>query len=245
MAFLDVLAAATLVFAATSAGAAAVFAFLRVGSRAYAALMSFSAGVMAYSALEMMIGARSSLGGAGLFAFFAAGVALLLVLEKSLPHLHPHFRRDGVTLAGRKPALVAGTVALHNIPEGFAIASAFAGSPALGWTVTSAMALQDISEGLMVSAPMACYGMRLGRCFKFGALSGLIEAVSAIVGYLFLASLSWLTPFGLAFSAGAMAYVVFVELLPDAFIAGQRRVAALSFFAGAACAFGLAAVLAG
>ncbi|PIT85867.1 hypothetical protein COU36_00865 [Candidatus Micrarchaeota archaeon CG10_big_fil_rev_8_21_14_0_10_59_7] len=241
MAFLDVLAAAALVFAATTAGAAAVFAFLRVGTRAYAVLLSFSAGVMAYSSVEMLGEAHATLGDFWLFAVFLVGVIFLFTLEKSLPHIHPRFRGNSVTLP-RKPALIAGSVTLHNIPEGLAIASAFAGSPALGWTVASAMALQDVPEGLMVSAPLSCYGMRAGRCLKFGALSGAVEAVSAIIGYMFLASVSVVVPFGLAFSAGAMTYVVFVELLPDAFVTGQRRVAALSFFGGAACAFGLASV---
>ncbi len=47
----------------------------------------------------------------------------------------------------------------------------------------------------------------------------------------------------LAFSAGAMLYVILAELLPDAFRDGSERTAAVAFLAGFGVAFALASLL--
>jgi ZIP family zinc transporter len=176
------------------------------------------------------------------FSGIFLGLFVFLILEKLLPHVHLVIRKKQMSDSKKKAALVAGTVTIHNIPEGFAIASAFAGSSPLGWLVTTSIALQDIPEGLMISTPLACYGLDTRRCFGWGAFSGVVEFVAAVVGYLFLSTVKGVTPFALSFSAGAMSYVVLFELLPDAFN-GNRHIAAISFIAGIAVAFGLATLL--
>ena len=95
----------------------------------------------------------------------------------------------------------------------------------------------------MVSAPLLAYGVRKWRAFGFGLLSATVEGVSAILGYFFLSHFMSLIPLGLAFAAGAMSYVIFAELLPDAFRGGKEKVATLSFLAGAGMAFVMASVL--
>jgi ZIP family zinc transporter len=239
-ALLDVLSGSLLVLFATSAGALVVLAFRHVGRRAYAALLAFSAGVMAYSSVEMAAQAHSSLPGAALAASFIAGVALLIAMGRLLPHVHPSLKHGDAALPGRKAALVAGSITIHNVPEGLAVAAAFAGSPSLGWMVAGSIALQDVPEGLMISAPLACYGMKMNRAILFGLLSGVVEFLSAIAGFAFLAFAAPLVPYALAFSAGAMGCVVLFELLPDAFKDNHRYLAAASFAIGAAGAFAIA-----
>jgi ZIP family zinc transporter len=174
---------------------------------------------------------------------FVLGVAALVVFEKTLPHIHFLLRKKELAHPKKKVALIAGTITLHNIPEGVAIAAAFASSTPLGWLVTSAIALQDIPEGLMISAPLACYGMDLKTSIKFGVFSGVVEFLAAIVGYALLVVAQAVIPAALAFSAGAMAYVVFVELLPDAFAKKEESLVAVSFFGGIIMAFVIAALL--
>ncbi|MFH1306799.1 MAG: ZIP family metal transporter [Candidatus Micrarchaeota archaeon] len=144
----------------------------------------------------------------------------------------------------KKSVLLAGAIILHNVPEGLAVGFAFASSPALGWLVATSIAIQDIPEGLLVSAPLACYGMRNKPALGFGILSGVVEAIAAILGFLFLSALTPLVPLALSLSAGAMAYVILVELLPDAFRGGMERIAGVALIAGFGIVFLLSQILA-
>lgn len=239
----DFVLAALVVFLATSAGAAAA-AFLGCMEKGrYAALLAFAAGAMAYSAAEMLLQSHGLADDLTLAGGFLAGFVFLMAMEKLLPHAHRHITKRELEKSKKKSALIAGAIAIHNIPEGFAIATAFAASGPFGWFVTGAMALQDIPEGALASTPLACHGMGKGRAAMFGVFSGLVEGAAAVLGYLFLSSFLPLIPAALAFSAGAMIYVIFVEVLPDAMERGGERIAAAGFAAGALATFALASLL--
>lgn len=240
MALLDVFLGALVVFAATSAGALLILTFRRIGPLGYSILLSFSAGVMAYSAIEMLGASNSSSGAITAIFGLLLGVGSIFLMDRLLPHVHARIRGCEIEASKKKAVMLAGAITIHNVPEGFAVASAFASSNPLGWLVTASIALQDIPEGFMISAPLACYGVERKRALFFGCFSGFVEAVAALAGYFLLSLLSVLTPFGLAFSAGAMAYVILADILPDSFARGNRRAAGVSFIAGAACAFAIA-----
>ncbi|OIO22027.1 hypothetical protein AUJ17_00710 [Candidatus Micrarchaeota archaeon CG1_02_47_40] len=241
MAFFDLFLGALAVFFATSIGSAGVFFFCRRGLMrgSYPTLLAICAGIMLYTSGEMLLGSFGEAGLLGASMSFLLGLACLFFVEKWLPHLHFAIRKKKLDDSGKKTALIAGTIAIHNIPEGFAVASAFAHSTPLGWLITATMAAQDAPEGLLVSTPLACYGVGKYKAFFLGVFSGFIEGAAAIAGFLFLSFVSFLTPFALGFSAGAMFYVVFAELLPDSFRDGKIK--AIMFLAfGAIAGFALA-----
>lgn len=235
---------ALLVFIATAGGSLAAVFVGCVDRMKYAALLSFAAGAMAYTTVEMLLESHRIAGDIAVAGGFMAGFLFLMLMEKALPHAHMHITKKELAGGRKKAALVAGAIAIHNIPEGLAVATAFAASGPLGWFVASSIALQDFPEGAMVSAPLACYGIKRGRAVLFGALSGLVEGVAAVLGYLFLNSFTPLVAPALAFSGGAMAYVILVEILPDAVEGKRERIAAVAFACGAAATFGIARVLA-
>ena len=243
MAFTDVLFAAFLAAAATSLGALMVLPFKKAGCNLFPLLLSFSAGMMAYSAAEMLNQSHQTAGDLAVAIGFTLGMVALVVSEKLLPHIHLLVRKKKLTSEKKKVALVVGTVTLHNVPEGFAIASAFAGSTPLGWLVATAIAIQDFPEGFLVSGPLSCYGMEGKRSVQYGILSGIVEFGAAVMGFLLLSFISALTPFALSFAAGAMAYLIFAELLPDAFKKGFERGAAIAFILGIALTYTLASVM--
>ncbi|MFA6328319.1 MAG: ZIP family metal transporter [Candidatus Micrarchaeia archaeon] len=244
MAFFNLFLGASLAFAATTAGAALVLPLKGVRGKLFALLAAFSGGVMAFSALEMLLQSHAVSGDIVALAGLALGLCAFLALDRVLPHVHAFVRRAPMENEKRKAALLAGTITLHNIPEGFAIASAFAASPQLGWLVAGTMAIQDFPEGLIVSAPLMAYGLGTRHSFFWGAFSGFVEFLAAIAGFLFLSAVAPATPFALAFSSGAMAFVTFSELMPDALRAGGKAKAALVFLLGAAIACGLSLALA-
>jgi zinc transporter, ZIP family len=239
MAFFDLALGALLVLAATSAGALLVLMLRKINKPGYSAMLAFAAGMMAFSAIEMLGQSHSSGDDATVLAGLALGVLALFLSDRLLPHVHRHALGEDIKESKKKMVLIVGTIALHNIPEGFAIAAAFAQSNVLGWFVAASIAVQDFPEGALVSTPLAAYGMERKRSAGYGILSGAIEAGAAVAGYLFLSAAQGLVPLALSFSAGAMGYVVMSELLPDASEGGMERVAALSFLAGAALSFAL------
>jgi zinc transporter, ZIP family len=237
MVLVDVTLGALVVLVATSIGSSVVLCIRCINDFLYSALLAFCGGVMAFSVMEMFLQSRTSSGDIVSLLGLITGAIFLSLLDKILPHLHATIRKHELVAPKKKAALLAGAIALHNVPEGFAIASAFASSAQLGWLVTITIALQDIPEGLIVSAPLACYGMTTRRAVGFGILSGLVEAAAAILGYFALTLIRTLVPLALSFSAGAMLYVILVEMAPDAFKKGYERAAAFWLLAGFGGAF--------
>ena len=152
-------------------------------------------------------------------------------------HLQQHYARKdsalGLFIAG---VVMACAIALHNVPEGMTIGASYAsndgvmGSAALVLAVL--IGLHNIPEGMAVSVPLISGGMGRGKAVLITALSGAPTMIGALLGYL----LGEIGPMGLAlslgFASGAMLYVVFGEILPQAFIMYRSKLPAFSAIAG-------------
>ena len=130
-------------------------------------------------------------------------------------------------------------VTLHNLPEGMAVGAVCAGVLAgQGVTMTEAMvlslgiAIQNVPEGAIVSLPLQAEGMKKGRAFRLGVLSGAVEPAGAALVLLAARALVPALPWCLSFAAGAMIYVVIEELVPETCRGGTPGVGALLFAAG-------------
>jgi ZIP family zinc transporter len=131
-------------------------------------------------------------------------------------------------------------VRVHNIPEGMAVGAVVAGAMTgdSGITMASAaalalgMAIQNIPEGAIVALPMRADGMSRGRAFGNGILSGIVEPVAAVVMVLMYEYISSTLPYLLAFSAGAMLYVVVEELIPETQQGKHSNIGTIAFAVG-------------
>jgi ZIP family zinc transporter len=114
-------------------------------------------------------------------------------------------------------------VALHNLPEGMAVgvvaASWLTGnqsiSAAAALALSLGIALQNLPEGAIISMPLRSNGMKKGKAFTYGVLSGIIEPIGAIATILLAQFVVPVLPYLLSFAAGAMLYVVVEELIPE------------------------------
>lgn len=219
-------------FAGTVVGAATVlFARRGVSSRVQNALLGFAAGVMvAASVWSLIIPALELSASAGRLSWLPASVGILLgmlfllALDSLVPHMHPTTTTaEGPRSSlGRRQMLML-AVTLHNIPEGMAVGAVVAGamtgatdiSLAAAMALAVGMAIQNIPEGAIISLPLRADGLGRGRAFGYGALSGIVEPLSAAVMILLFEHISPALPYILAFSAGAMLYVVVEELIPE------------------------------
>lgn len=113
-------------------------------------------------------------------------------------------------------------VTLHNIPEGMAVGVVLASlltessivSLASCYALCLGIAIQNFPEGVIVSFPMYKSGYSRGKAFLYGVISALFELLGSIITLLFTKIITMILPYLLAVAAGAMLYVVVVELIP-------------------------------
>lgn len=234
----------------TALGASMVFFFRkRVSAGAQRIFLGFAAGVMVAAAVwSLLIPAIEEAESSGLPGWlpaaggFLLGVLFLLAMDYLMPHLHLGAQKpEGRSSSWKRTTLLIFAVTLHNIPEGmsvgllFAMAAQNGGDPGMfGMAVALAIGIgiQNIPEGAAVALPMLQEGMSAPKAFGLGALSGLAEPVFGILVVLFAGLISPYMPWMLAFSAGAMMYVVVEELIPEAHLGEHSNVGTLGVMAG-------------
>lgn len=195
------------------------------------ALLGFAAGVMiAASVWSLMIPAIELSAEQGNVAWlppavgFLLGIGFLLALDTVIPHLHVNSDKpEGKKSRLGKSTMLVLAVTLHNLPEGMAVGVVFAGATAAGASMSLAgafalsvgIALQNFPEGAIISMPLLGTGVSKRRAFAYGALSGVVEPIGAILTILLTRWIVPVLPYILAFAAGAMIYVVVEELIPE------------------------------
>ena len=219
-------------FIGTVIGSATVlFTKDKTSARMHNALLGFAAGVMvAASVWSLIIPALDLSADMGRLSWLPAAVGILLgmlfllALDSLVPHTHPGTEtREGVASSLGKRQMLMLAVTLHNIPEGMAVGAVVAGamtgntgiSIAAATALAVGMAIQNIPEGAIISLPLRGEGLSRKRAFGMGALSGIVEPISAFVMILLFEHIAGALPYLLAFSAGAMLYVVVEELIPE------------------------------
>ncbi len=130
--------------------------------------------------------------------------------------------------------VLAAAVALHNMPVGMAIGASFAGAAHSYGGVLAALiiGLHNIPEGMSIAAPLLAGGGKRAGAVGVAALSGLPTIIGALLGYGAGTMTPLLLAISLSFAAGAMLYVVFGELLPEAEHLWQNRLSGLSTMLG-------------
>ena len=236
-------------FVGTLLGAAFVlFAKGQMSGLLQKSLLGFASGVMVAASIWSLIlpalemsAEKESAAWVPAAVGIAVGMLFLLLLDNLIPHLHINSSEpEGVkTHLGRSSMLVL-AVTLHNIPEGMAVGVVAAGALAgdVSITMTGAMALsmgmaiQNIPEGAIISLPLRAEGNTRRRSFLYGALSGVVEPIAAIVTILLIDQMLPLMPYLLSFAAGAMLYVVVEELIPEAQQGHHSNVGTMTFAVG-------------
>lgn len=219
-------------FAGTMLGAAMVFLLKKeMSDKLQKALLGFASGVMiSASVWSLLIPAIDMAEKSGQIAWipavvgFLLGIGFLLLLDTIIPHLHMDSDKpEGKHAALKKSTMLILAVTLHNIPEGMAVGVVFAGILAGSSTITVAgafalaigIAIQNFSEGAIISMPLVSTGVSKPKAFLYGVLSGIVEPIGAVLTILLTSLITPVLPYILSFAAGAMIYVVVEELIPE------------------------------
>lgn len=124
-------------------------------------------------------------------------------------------------------------IAIHNFPEGIAAGVGFgAGNDAEAFLIAGGIALQNIPEGMVIIAPMLATGMKPKKTFLIAALTGALEVVGTLVGYFAVSIATFILPFALSFAGGTMLYVISDEMIPETHSHGAESGATFALIAG-------------
>lgn len=152
-------------------------------------------------------------------------------------HLEQHYiNKDNKFALFVAGVVMASAIALHNVPEGMTIGASYASNDGVMGTAAITLAvligLHNIPEGMAVSVPLIAGGMPKWKAVLITASSGIPTIIGALLGFI----LGEIGPMGLAlslgFASGAMLYVVFGEILPQAILMYHSKRPAFSAIGG-------------
>ncbi len=246
---MEILLGIMIPFLGTAAGAASVFFVKKeVPPVLQRIFLGFAAGVMvAASVWSLLIPAMDMSEHMGKLAFgpallgFLAGIGFLLFMDSVIPHLHIGDEKpEGRPCRLGRSAMLMLAVTIHNLPEGAACGAMFAGMLSGDSQVTMAgavalsigIAIQNFPEGAILALPLKSEGKSKWQAFGMGALSGIVEPLGAILAIGLASVVTPILPYLLAFSAGAMIYVVVEELIPEASEGGHSNIGTIAFAVG-------------
>lgn len=189
-------------------------------------VLAFSGGIMLAIVFQDLI--PEALGFGNIWSAFLGlilGILILGLMEKHLPHFHftssdscpkqASFIRSGI--------LLGIGIAMHNLPEGLAIGAGYAASEQLGWGLAIVLALHNIPEGMAMAGPMKAGQIAPRKILIYTGLAGLPMGLGTFLGAVFGGISEQFLSIALGFAAGAMLYIVFDGLLPDALEMKQGR----------------------
>ena len=206
-------------FLVTAIGSSLVFLFKNIKKSVMDICLSLSAGIMLsasfWSLLNPSIELSNKLNMSLVFVFigFLLGGLLILLGNKIYNKKNKN----------NNLSMLIFSITLHNIPEGLAIGVAF-GSILYnldGANITSALLLslgigiQNLPEGSAISLPLRREGLSRKKSFIIGSLSAIVEPIFGVIGAILAMQMQYILPFLLSFAAGAMIYVVVIELIPE------------------------------
>ena len=225
---------------ATIIGSVIGFLFKNISHRFSDIVLSFAAGVMLSAAVLGLILPSLEYGGAygllytipGIFA----GALCLNLIDKIVPHLHKLVGPDIEEHNNHnlsKVLLFVTAIAIHNLPEGIAAGVGFgSGNTSQALLIAGGIALQNIPEGMVIIGPMLAAGVSPRRTFIAAMITGLVEVVGTLIGYLAVSVASAILPFALAFAGGTMLYVISDEMIPETHAHGSERGATYALLVG-------------
>lgn len=188
---------------------------------ALAAGVMLAAAILGLVLPSLSYGGRASLAVtvAGIFAgaWFTRKMGNLLPQLERLAGVTP-----GQTPGSEGALLFVAAIILHKLPEGLAAGVGFgAEDPREALLIAGGIALQNIPEGMVVIVPMLSAGVSRGRALGCSVVTALVEMAGTMLGYGAVTLVQPLLPLALAFAGGSMLFVLVGQMLPKKESAGN------------------------
>lgn len=198
-------------------------------------ILGFSVGVMIFvSFVEFLMTSIKNIGFLYANVGFFVGVIIIYLLDLSIPHLYKEEKLGNGYKLKKSGMLVALGIAIHNLPEGFAVLFSSLSNIKLGVLIALAIALHNIPEGISVSLPVYYATKSKRKAFWYSFLSGMAEPIGAVLALSVF--YSFINGFNLNFMfavvAGIMVFISLDELLPTCFRYKEFHLSILGLFVG-------------
>ncbi|HEX9691911.1 MAG TPA: ZIP family metal transporter [Gemmatimonadales bacterium] len=209
---------------ATGLGALPFALVRRVSPHAVAYANAIAAGLMLGASFGLVV-EGTSFGRLETVIGVAVGVLFILVTQHVLAGREVELA-DVRGAGAQRMLLIVIVMTVHSFAEGVAVGVSFGGGVTLAAVITIAIAVHNIPEGLAISAVLRPRGATVAACAGWSIFSSLPQPLMAVPAFLFVDAFRAALPYGIGFAAGAMVFMVFVELLPEAFGQARRSVVA-------------------
>jgi len=202
---------------ATCLGGFCIIALSKPGERFLAATLGCAAGIMLGVAVLDLAPSAWHYGTPLKFAFgIVGGILLLKLLDRVLSQMtlgvsHSRDRRHLLNMG----YLIAIGIALHDLPEGMAIAVGYEAAGRLGFLITLAIGLHNIPEGMAIAVPLRMAGTSRILILFITGMASIFTPVGTIIGFILVSFSRNFISLLLAAAAGAMLYIVFWEIIPE------------------------------
>lgn len=212
---LHILWISTIAGLATTLGSMLVLIFGRPQERVLATLLAGSGGVMlAVVTLDLLptaweIGPLSQV-----VLGFIVGILFMGYADRQMNSSTPTLPLSRRQRLKRIGLLVASGIALHDLPEGMAIAVGQEATDGLGFLIALAITLHNLPEGMATAAPLKMARIRWWKILLLNVGIAFFTPLGALIGLLAIDSVQNSLAFFLALAGGAMAFLVFAELWP-------------------------------
>ncbi|MCL6663237.1 ZIP family metal transporter [Paenibacillus amylolyticus] len=225
----------------TGLGAVPILFMRKISHRLRDILLAYAAGIMTSASVYNLI--PEALGQSNLFVLAFGtmlGSLVLLVLEMKIPHVDLENPEKMPFKIETKAFMIIAAITMHNLPEGLSVGVSYASSDEnLGNLIAFSIGLQNAPEGFLVALFLVNQNIGRFKALGIATLTGAVEIITAMIGYTLSSLVAGLVPYGLAFAAGAMMFIVYKELIPESHGDGNARVATMSFLLGLITMIGL------
>ena len=157
--------------------------------------------------------------------------------KHKLHYTHEELYHESRIIQNRSKMLHSGmimliAIALHNIPEGIAIGAGGSYDFQLGALLAIMIALHNIPEGMAIAAPLLAGGINRWKVVFLTSLSGAPTLLGGLIGIMIGSISTFTVAIALSAAGGAMLYVVFGEIIPQAVVMTKNRTATLVVLLG-------------
>lgn len=212
---LEILWVSTIAGFATTLGSILVLIFGRPQERVLATLLAGAGGVMlAVVSLDLLPTAWKVGPPLQVFLGLVLGLLFMAVADRQLNSTSPTLPLNRRQRLKRVGLLVATGIALHDIPEGMAIAVGQETTEGLGFIIALAITLHNIPEGMATTAPLKMANIRWWKILLLNIGIAFFTPLGALLGIIAVEGVQDSLAFFLALAGGAMAFLVFAELWP-------------------------------
>jgi zinc transporter ZupT len=212
---ITVLLAALLTAVVTGAGVLP-FLFVEKFSRWWVGVFNALAGGLMLAASHRLILEGSTLNAGRTLVGMLVGLGLILLANRAIGQQDDIDVGDLAGADARKAFLLLGVMTAHSFAEGVGVGVSFGGEKQLGFYITAAIAVHNIPEGLAISLVMIPRGTPLWKASGWSMFTSLPQPLMAVPAFLFVLAFKPFLPVGLGLAAGAMIWMVFAELIPEA-----------------------------